>query len=153
MKKSLVALAFLSASVFASSEPQVSQTIPQNAPVLRFGVVDTSNKIAQEVGLTYSIANKHHELCWTAFNLPFQMQNKVVEVFISPKAAQFTSAGATVAYSKDKKTHTITTMMPNRQETVGKCWRFDKNDPLGKYKVDIRVDDIIFPTQTFELVK
>lgn len=153
MKKSLVALAFFSASVWANTETQGLQPSAQNAPMIRFGVLDTRNQIAQDAGLTYSISNPHHELCWSAFNLPFQMQNKVVEVFVSPKAAQFKSAGSTVERSKDKKTHTISTFVPNRQASINKCWRFDKQDPLGKYKVDIRINDIVFPTQTFELVK
>ncbi|MBF0784253.1 hypothetical protein E4T80_02015 [Muribacter muris] len=155
MKKSLVALAFFSASVFAGSEVPPNQPM-QNTPVVQFGVVDISSqiaKIAKNVGLAYSLKNQNHRLCWTAYNVPFQMQNKVIEVFVTPKASQFNSEGATVESSKDKKTHKITTMVPNNSDSFGRCWRFDDKDPLGTYKVDIQVNDIIFQTQTFELVK
>lgn len=146
MKKALVLLtALVSASAFAETQPVDTR------PMMKFGVYDTSNKVAREVpGNKYSISNKHHRLCWVAFNMPFQPSNQVVEVFNSPKNAKFSGAVS----SKDGKTHTIKLhTASSNNEFLERCWRFEKTDPKGKYSLSVSVNDVTFPATQFEVVK
>ena len=150
MKKALILLTSLvSASAFAETQPVDTR------PMMKFGVYDTSNKVAREVAnKKYSISNKNHTLCWSAFNMPFQPTNQVVEVFNSPQKAKFNNLQGSAVSAKDGKTHTISTNMPSvNNEFIERCWYFDKNDPVGKYTLELRVNNIAFPVQTFEVVK
>ena len=139
----------VSATAFAENQPLNTQ------PMMKFGVFDTSNKVPREVaGNKYSISNKNHKLCWAAFNMPFQPTNQVIEVFNSPKKAKFSDPQGSAVSSKDGKTHTISLNMKSvNNEFIERCWNFDKNDPLGKYSLEVKVNNIGFPVQTFEVVK
>lgn len=146
MKKALIILATLTSVTAFAETSQVN-----NQPMMKFGVYDVSNTVAKEVsGNKYSISNKHHRLCWTAFNMPFQPSNQVVEVFTSPKNAKFSGAVS----SKDGKTHTIKLhTASSNNEFLERCWRFEKTDPKGKYSLSVSVNDVTFPTVPFSVVK
>lgn len=161
MKKSLaIVLGLISATTFADEPTKVEQPLlkPQQEmqAMLKLGVYDVSNKVIREINnRKYSIKQaKNLSLCWTAFNMPFIDKNNVIEVFQSPKKSKFSDKTGSVVTSKDRKTHTITSSLPSyNNEFITKCWRFEKNDPLGTYTLEVRVNDIIFPAQPFELVK
>ena len=139
----------VSATAFAESQAINTQ------PMMKFGVFDTSNKVVREVADNkYSISNKNHTLCWTAFNMPFQPDNNIVEIFKSPKKANFSDPQGNSTTSEDGQTHTISLNMKSvNNEFIERCWNFDKNDPLGKYTLEVKVNDINFPVQTFEVVE
>lgn len=154
MKKSLVLAMSLavSTSVFAANEP--AKTQPTNQPMIKVAVYDVSNKVAREVGHQYSVSNKNLRLCWAAFNMSFQPSNTIVEEFFSPAKAKFSEPNGSVVTSKDAKKHTVTTSLAaQNNEYIQKCWHFDKSDPLGKYKLNIRVNNTQFDGLEFELVK
>lgn len=152
MKKLLIA------SILTCFSVQVmGNTLPSNntQPKMRFGVFEvTDSNIKQIEGNKYSISNPSHWLCWAAFDMPFTASNTIIENFYSPSRTTFVDAVQQVSTSPDGKTHTITSQVPAQQNLfVERCWTFDKSDPLGKYSADIRVNDIIFPTQHFEVTK
>ncbi|MDH2925486.1 hypothetical protein EV693_10524 [Nicoletella semolina] len=154
MKKFTISLfALISANVMAvSSIERPQENIP---PKLRFGVFEVKEKGSRLLESNqFSVSNKEHKLCWAAFDMPFDVSNTVIEVFYSPKKAKFIDTIQQVSTSEDGKTHTVTSKLPSQQgKFIERCWTFDKNDPLGKYSVDIQVNDIIFPTQYFEVTK
>lgn len=154
MKKTVAmfALAF-SAMAMADTPSQSTQALPQNQPMLKLGVYDLSNNVPREVE-KYSVSNKQHHLCWTAFNMPFEAKNDLIEVFTSPSKADFADNSGSISSSKDGKTHTITTQIASQNnQFVQRCWQFSKEDPIGKYSVKVRINNIEFPAQTFEVNK
>lgn len=160
MKKSLViTLALFSATAVAnqSGDKRTEQIQFVNQPMLQLEVFDKSNTVARPVaGRKYSVSNKNHSLCWTAWNIPFlPRNNKSIEVFTSPKSAKFMSPDASVITQDNGKMHVVTNfnIQVTNNEFIQRCWLFDKNDPLGKYTLTVQVNDIQYPTQTFELVK
>lgn len=64
------------------------------------------------------------------------------------------SPGSKIDSSADKKNHTIITEinLANNQ-VLNRCWGFDKTDPVGKYKMEIQINDHIFKGLEFEIVK
>lgn len=153
MKKTLVMTALLASTIAMAEEPKTAQPLPQNQPMMKLAVYDMSNKVAREVE-KYSVKNKKNHLCWTAFNMPFEAQNKVVEIFTSPNKTKFSDGIGLVNTAKDGKTHTITANLPSQNnEFIQRCWQFDNKDPLGKYSVKVQINDIEFPVQTFEVAK
>ncbi|QGM80370.1 hypothetical protein [Otariodibacter oris] len=153
--KNLLAIALgvvFTTSVVCAAEQQIS--VPQDIqPMLRFGVFDTSNTVAQEVE-KYSLGNPSHKLCWVAFNMPFQPLNQVKEIFNAPQKTTFIDGPSKITTSEDGKTHTLEVSLPsNNGEFIERCWSFGENDPIGKYSVDVQVNDVTYPTQYFEVVK
>ncbi|KAE9540353.1 hypothetical protein HT665_01080 [Ursidibacter maritimus] len=156
MNKTLaLALGLLSTTVFA--EDKIQQASPEKAvePKLTLTIYDTSNTVPRAIeGLKYSLKAKNLSLCWTAFDMPFIQSNKVIELFHSPKASKFTDASASTVSSKDKKQHTIENYLPSvNGQYIHRCWNFDKKDPLGKYSVEVQINNIKFPALSFEVVK
>lgn len=159
MKKSLIiALSLVAGSALAN---QATQQVPQQhgaqPPMLSVEVFDSSTGMPRIIeGRKFSVSKKNLDLCWTAFNVPITSNNSTVEVFVAPRKATFVSQGSKISKSKDGKKHTITSPFSTTQtdfDLVRKCWKFDKKDPLGKYTLEVQVNDIKFPPQTFHVVK
>lgn len=148
---------FFAAGMVLLSGMAFANGAAQNPPMLKAGVYDISNKVARDIGDTYSISNKNLRLCWSAFNMPFEAGNKnrVTQVFVAPNnKAKFSSPTGSTAVSKDGKTSTVTSMVASRNnEVIEECWRFDNTDPLGKYTLSVQVNDVAFGAYEFELVK
>lgn len=164
MKKILIALLSLaSTTVLAEeysivpvvSEEQIASLPAQLPPILKLGVYDTSDGFINEVtSKKYSIKNSGHNLCWIAFNLPFGESNHVVETFVAPKKTAFNDPPSHKKVSKSGRTHTISLDLPSENNLfIQRCWRFDKKDPIGQYKVTIKINEYTFPAQIFEVVK
>ncbi|WP_373767814.1 hypothetical protein [Glaesserella sp.] len=151
MKKTLgIVLSMLSVAVAA----QNVQKQPEQRPMLNLAVYDTANKVAKPIGTQYSVGKKGQQLCWVVINMPFQARNSVTEIFHSPAEAQFGDPAGTTVSSEDKKRHQISMTLPSSSnEFIQRCWRFDHRDPLGQYTLEVRVNDIVFPAQRFELIK
>lgn len=159
--KKLAAVCFglISATAFANNAPAPATATKNTAqPMMKVAVYDISNKVSREIGSQYSVSNsKNLLLCWTAFNMSFEPanRNKVTQVFVAPSdKANFSSEGASKMVSADGKTFTLSSVLPaQNNEAIQQCWRFDHNDPLGKYSLSVRVNDIQFPATEFEVVK
>lgn len=169
MKKSLMtiiglmALPTLAMQSNSNSQPaqvqpnttQANKSQPTFQPKIKFSVYELNNNVPREIGRQYSVSNKNHQLCWAVFNMPLEARNQVSERFQTPSRAKFADPQSRVQSSTDGLTHMIETTLPSaaNNEYLLRCWRFDHTDPLGRYSVDIRVNNVQFPTQTFELVK
>lgn len=156
MKKYLLlAMAFASTAALANTQANTNATKEAKPPMMVLTTVDVSGKVAKPLNSTvYSLSREKTELCWEVINVPFIAKNKVVEVFNAPAKSKFTHPDASVTTSNEDKTHTIVSHVPSaNNEFIRRCWKFDKTDPIGNYTLDLRVNDIIFPTQKFSIVK
>lgn len=159
MNKLLTLLLVLStSSAFASQVPSLKRTQEiNNQPMLElevYKIAESTQMMNLVKGRKISRTQQNQRLCWTAFNMPFDAHNRIVEIFTSPKSIQFSSEDSLVKVSKDKKQHTIQTNVKSyNNEYIQRCWRFEQKDPVGKYTLSIQVNDVKFPAQTFEVVK
>lgn len=159
MKKYLLlAMAFASTTALANTQANTNATTTKEAkqPIMGLTTIDVGGKVAKSLNSTvYSLSKANTtQLCWEVINIPFTAKNKVTEVFTTPAKSKFTHPDASVTTSNEDKTHTIVSHIPSvNNEFIRKCWKFDKTDPIGNYTLDLRVNDIIFPTQKFSIVK
>lgn len=134
----------------------LAQTEHNTLPKMNFGVFDISNKVVRKLeNNRLSIAKaKDQTLCWAVFDMPLSGNNQVTEVFRSPSAMQFVDRG-TSKVSTDKMVHTLKNQIKSTDNgaSIQKCWSFDHTDPKGKYTLDLQVNDIVFPTQQFEITQ
>lgn len=127
-------------------------------PSLALRVFEVNNGVPAPTDSTiYSVSKKNtQQLCWLAFNMPFNAENVTVEVFKSPSSANFLRNRASIEANADKTLTTVTAQHVkaiNNNQVISQCWRFDESDPLGQYSLSVRVNDIQFPPQTFTVVK
>ncbi|QIM66784.1 hypothetical protein A4G16_05075 [Mannheimia granulomatis] len=140
----------------AAAEKKVTEPKPfEGKPSVVLQVFDISSQIARPItGNTLSISKKQSRLCWSSVNLPVQNKAMVVEAFYAPNTLTLVSPGSKIDSSPDKKNHTIVTEINNMgNQNVNRCWGFDKTDPIGKYKMEIQINDYIFKGLEFEIVK
>lgn len=100
-----------------------------------------------------SRSNPNMQICWIAFDLNMTPKVNVTELIISPQRTIFGTATGQSSSSADGKQHQILSTLDNVNGTVSQCWQFDKTDPIGQYSIDIQIDDIVFPTQIFNVIK
>ncbi|AMW17431.1 pseudouridine synthase [Glaesserella parasuis] len=130
--------------------------IAPEPPMMVLTTIDFSGEVPKSLNsTTYSISNKKIQLCWEVINVPFTAQNKTTEIFNSPaKSTMMGGQGDNVVSTKDGKMHTITSQMKSvNNEFIRRCWKFDNTDPIGDYTLDLQINDTIFPTQKFKIVK
>lgn len=151
MKKWIIgALSLISLTSIAQDN-----VIQDNLPRLKLAVYDFSTSTPKEVGRTYSLSNKHHRLCWTAFNMPFEpLNNQVTQIFTTPdKNTKFTIPAAKTEVSENGLSTIITTTQPSsKQGVMENCWEFEKTDPLGKYTLAVQINDIVFSAIDFNVI-
>lgn len=151
MKKSLTLI--FGSLVFLANTHAFAQSTEQ-LPMIAVQVVDMSGKVAHALETNTLSISKKHKLCWVAFNMPLSANNNVMELFHSPDKATFSAAKGNTVSSNEQKTHLVSTVMqPNGNNTISNCWDFSKKDPLGQYRLEVRVNNIQFPARTFEVVK
>lgn len=157
MKKALFLLTLLfSGFAFANKEIQANNPKQANPPMLKLAVYDVSSAEAKDIGLKYSRRNKNLQLCWSAFNLPLAIdhQHHIYQQFIAPNnKAKFQGEGLQVKISNNGKTSMVYRKLAATNNSAQQCWKFGTNDPLGKYKLTVRVNNIQFNQLEFEIVK
>lgn len=154
MKKLLALASIATVGALTVSLPAVAQTV--EIPRAYLSVMDMSGTVAKNTGNNiYSVSNSNLQLCWAASGIPLEPANlnKVTELFIAPSVkAKFVKEGATIKVENERSA--ITSMMSSTDDKIIQaCWRFDQNDPLGKYTLRLNVNDIQFDDLVFELVK
>ncbi|MDD0824692.1 hypothetical protein PTQ27_09495 [Mannheimia sp. AT1] len=140
----------------AAAEKKANEPKPfDGKPTVGLHVFDTSTKVAKPIsGNTLSISKKQNRLCWSSINVPLQNKVTIAEAFYAPDVLKIISEGSKVDSSADKKQHTIVSEITNvNTENLNRCWDFDKTDPIGKYQMEIQINDIIFKGLEFEIVK
>lgn len=146
MKYAVALFALLSGVSLAAEQPKL--------PMLKLAVYENDGKTTKELGSRYDVKNEKLSLCWVIFNMPFETKNLVTEIFVSPAAATFHNNEGSSVKSNDGKTHTIQSELSRQNDNfLARCWKFDLNDPMGKYSVQVQINNIQFDAQTFELVK
>lgn len=153
----IVTLALATNSSFAAAEKAANK--PQQAekkPAIVLQIFDTSTKISRPIkGNKLSISKKQNQLCWNAVNLTLPTNEvTIAEAFYAPAPMNLLANGSTLESSADKKSHTVITKSKVQlNQVVGRCWGFDSTDPIGKYKLDVQINNIIFKDLAFEIVK
>lgn len=131
--------------------------VAPSMPTLYLSTVDTGGRVLKSLNTTtYSVSNAKLALCWEVVGVPLLAQNNVVEVMTGPE--RFTVNGdnnSVINADKSGKVYTIKHVATPaiNNEFIRRCWKFDKKDPLGEYKLDVTVNDVSFPTRTFTLIK
>lgn len=132
-------------------------TMPEQAtvePKLILGVFEDSNTGLKSTNQNaISRSNPNMRICWVAYDLNGSPKANVTEHIISPKRTIFGTVTGQSSSSADGKQHQILSTLDNVNGTVTQCWQFDKTDPIGQYRIDISIDDIVFPTQFFNVIK
>lgn len=153
----MVALAMATNYSLAAAEKKLAEPKPfENKPAVILKVFDMSTKVARPIqGTTLSISKKQNQLCWYSINVPVQNKVMIAEAFYAPAKMKFVSSRSQVDSSEDGKNHTIITetSLVNHNQPLSRCWRFYKTDPIGKYKMEVQINDLIFKGLEFEIVK
>lgn len=155
MKKLMMTtLALLSASVFAAPKADVKPQKQAKQPTVVLNVVDVSGKAPKLIKGTKISRSQKQQLCWHSTNVPLTGRVRVAEAFYAPAPTNFASQGMSVRASEDKKEFLIVgDIIPDNKEHLSRCWRFDNKDPIGKYKLDVQIGDIVFKGLSFEITK
>lgn len=158
MNKLYAALIFTLATPysFAAAEKKIDEIKPMDGkPAVVLQVFDISGEADKPItGTTLSIEKKQNKLCWTSLNVPIQPKTLLAEAFYAPDKFKIVSQGSKVDSSADEKNHTIVSEVTNiNSPNLSRCWVFNESDPIGKYKMEIQINDYIFKELAFELVK
>lgn len=143
-------------SVNAIAQNKAPEKKAPAQPEIFVSVFDASqNPFTDTNTTTLSRSAENRRLCWVA-NGKFNKSVNLVETFNAP-AAQTMMVGehSRVSTSNDGKTNTIrgTEESYNNGKYLFKCWRFDKNDPVGKYTLQIKADKQTFPALSFSVTE
>lgn len=138
-----------------STPAPVSLQTANVEPKLSLGVFTSRNAAVVPANTNLlSRGNPNHRLCWIAFDAVFPNQVEVVENITAPAPSQFAGPTSRTVSSNDGLHHSIyTTLNSVNNQMVERCWQFDNTDPLGVYQISIKVGDIDYPAQQFQLVK
>lgn len=124
-------------------------------PEIYLSVFDTTTNPFTDLKTTkLSRSNPNLQLCWIAQGTFYQQVN-LIETFKAPAPQKMVAEGARIATSEDGKTNAIRGPLDslNRGKVLVKCWRFDENDPLGKYSLQVQVVKKVYPPLSFSVVK
>ncbi|MDO4223016.1 MAG: hypothetical protein Q4D05_03180 [Acinetobacter sp.] len=157
MKKFLLTALALAAtsSAFANTTPAV-QLAPNNIePKLMLSIyLDTGKSLQPTTKQSISLSNPNERLCWHAFDLTLPHQVDVEEFFISPARTSFSHSKSRSQTSADGLQHIVQSSLKSiNNSAVSQCWKFDKTDPVGTYQFAVKVADVEYPVQTFEVTK
>lgn len=140
----------------AAAEKKINEPKPfDGKPAIVLQVYDVSGKVEKQIkGTTLSIEKKQNKLCWVSINVPIKPQTLLAEAFYAPDKFKLIAPGTKIDSSADQKNHTVVSQITNmNNQNFSRCWSFDKNDPIGKYQMEIQINDHIFKGLDFEIVK
>lgn len=156
MKKLLVlAISMISATTMAAEgkkneEPKAFD----GKPAIALRVIDFSGKAPRVIKGNKLSISKKQQLCWSSINVPVSGKVRVAEAFYAPAATNFSSPGMTINASADKKEFLIVgDVAATNNEYVTRCWKFDSKDPVGAYRMEVQIGDVVFKNLAFEITK
>ena len=152
-------VAMISSATFAAST-STQEDKSENAalPTIYLSVFDKTQDPSPDLNKKeLSRSNKNEQICWVATGT-FAEQETVKEIFHAPAKMKFTInniEGAKVVSSSDKKVHTITYTRPTIEngKYMMNCWLFDKQDPIGKYVLTVKIGEQELEKQVFYIKK
>ncbi|WP_386692993.1 MULTISPECIES: hypothetical protein [unclassified Lonepinella] len=155
MKKLVVMpLTLFSASVLAVTENVIETTTTQ--PKATIFVLDTSSHPAKVMKNTQFSRSKARNLCVAVSDVPVQDKNQFAEYFVSPAPINIIAKNSEIKMDDDKKGFLAITLIDRseiKNNVATRCWQFEQNDPVGKYKLDVQFNDIVFKGLSFEVLK
>lgn len=151
----ILTLSFFSAITMAVENNKIAaQNASEKKPTVILRVMDFSGKVPRVVNSQKVSISKKHQLCWSTVNVPVSEKVRIVEAFYTPSATNFNSPGMTIKASEDKKEFLIIGDVNSvNNEYVIRCWKFDNKDPIGLYRMEIQVGNIIFKDLSFSITK
>ncbi|WP_439328393.1 hypothetical protein [Lonepinella sp. BR2357] len=157
MKKlAIMALALFSGSVLAVTENVSIEPSSVVKPLVELFVLDVSGKEMKLMKSTQLSRSKPRNLCIAISNVEIYDQNRLVEYFVSPAPMVMTSPGSEIQVDENKKGFLVITPLKKsdiKNNVASKCWKFDEKDPIGKYKLDVQFNNIVFKGLSFEVLK
>lgn len=155
MKKFLISgLALISS--FAFAEDSKKEVTTQNQPVAEIRVFDISGSEPKLMKGNQLSRTKQRQLCITLANLPVQDKNLFAEYFQAPAPMAFSIEGANTQVDSNQH-NTLLTMNIEKSDlvnnTLSQCWKFNKQNPIGIYKLDLQFNDLVFKGLEFEILK
>lgn len=147
MKKTVwvLAAALMAATASAAIDPQAPiQASVSAEKTVQFGTfTDPANGVIGEQ--TEFSRLKGPDLCWKVSGLVSGQTYLGVETFVAPDGARFTDGAYQAKTLEDGVRHEIGfAFSANRNGEVNRCWKFDSSDPLGQYKLTLRVGETVF---------
>lgn len=152
-------VAMISSATFAAStSTQEDKSENATLPTIYLSVFDKTQDPSPDLNKKeISHSNKNEKICWVATGA-FAEQETVIETFKAPAKMKFTInniEGAKVVSSPDKKVHTITYTRPTIEngKYMMNCWLFEKQDPIGKYVLTVKIGEQELEKQVFYIKK
>lgn len=138
-------------AVFFASTVAYADTLPRIA----YGSIMTDANGKRYVDLNegqYSVSKKQ-PLCWVTENVFSDKSDvAITENFLSPPHTKFQKTNVWSTSNDNETEHTVFYSQNNNgsgQYYV--CWSFNQEDPEGKYQIQVKIDNIVFPPYQFNL--
>ncbi|OOF58622.1 hypothetical protein [Rodentibacter myodis] len=152
---SVAAFLLSGANVVVAKEADKAKMQKSNTPEIYLSVFDASKGLLTDLNTTQvSRSNPNLQLCW-AVQGSFSKKVNVIETMKAPEKQTIVAKGAKVSSSDGRKTNVIQTSLEsaNQGKIVGNCWRFDEQDPIGKYTLQVQVMNKFYKPMSFSVVK
>ena len=139
--------AMISSATFAATTSS-KEDKSENAtlPTIYLSVFDKTQDPSPDLNQKeISHSNKNEKICWVATGA-FAEQETVIETFKAPAKMKFTI---------NNIVHTITYTRPTIEngKYMMNCWLFEKQDPIGKYVLTVKIGEQELEKQVFYIKK
>ena len=153
----LIAILFSTSTFAASPESKDAAKDTANEPTIYLSVFDRTQEPSPDLNKKEtSRSSKAEKVCWLATG-HFGKKATVSETFKAQAQSEFASSieNAKVVSSPNKKLHTITYTRPTLEngKYMMNCWLFDKQDPIGKYVLTVKIGEQELEKQVFYIKK
>lgn len=99
--------------------------------------------------------NPNVEICWVSHHLKLPTGViELVETFVTPAPSQFFKQGATILTSPDGRVHKVISTQEIQEEDsqVSRCWKIEKQDPIGDYFLTLNIGHYEFMPLKFKVI-
>lgn len=156
--KKLITAAFslLATTAFAGTQNSQNISNAQFQPMAAIQVFDTSGTQPRLMKGNKLSRSKSRQVCVTLVNLPTQEKNLFAEYFQAPAPMNLTLEGANVQVEENRKNFLISFHVPKsevKSNTFSQCWQFNKQNPIGTYKLDVQFNGVVFKGLEFKVLK
>ncbi|CRZ20300.1 hypothetical protein QG071_07090 [Kingella kingae] len=150
MKKALLAL------LLVNAVPALAENAPAQ-PTLYTGTITVENRQPTINNKTEFSRSKRESFCWLVQNTDTSTAPNINETFVSPQATEFEISVSQrfqqlkTTTSADKTQHSIQYVLNTPNLQPYNCWTFTPSDPIGEYRFTLKVNNFVFPEQTFQV--
>lgn len=128
----------------------VQENTAEKQPQILFGAMDIDPQSAEYRFLAneqvFQRSKPDRLLCWFAIDVATAgIPAQVIETFIAPQITKF-SYGENQAKGVEQKIQTShQPKLVEDKSVLEQCWRFDQDDPLGKYQLSVEINGVASP--------